>query len=199
MPHTDDASTAPLILAFGDSLIAGYGLAAQQAFPAQLQQRLRRGHPGAVVINAGVSGDTSADALRRLPRVLAGLSRRPDLAVVQIGPNDVLHGIAPARMRANLDALLTEFARCGIPVLLATVEPPAFLRARTTAYLGIHHDAAERHGARSCAFFPPDVLGHPDMVLADRVHPNALAITLVADAMAPVVEQALRATARAPA
>jgi acyl-CoA thioesterase-1 len=182
----------PLILAFGDSLVAGYGLAATDSFPAQLEHRLRSAHPQAQVLNAGVSGNTTADALGRLPRVLSALPARPDLAVVQIGANDVLRGIAPDRTRANLDAMLTEFARCGIPVLLATLEPPTFLRARTSAYLGIHAEVAARHGAGIASFFPAGVLGRADMALFDRVHPNARAIAAVVAHMLPAIEQALR-------
>jgi acyl-CoA thioesterase I len=181
----------PLILAFGDSLIAGYGLPSADSFPAQLERRLRADRPGVRVINAGVSGDITARALVRLPRVLSGLERRPDLAVVQIGPNDVLRGVPPAQTRRDLDAILTEFGRCSIPVLLATVEPPPILSHRARDYVRIHAEVAARHGVPTCVFFPSGVLGHPDMVLIDRVHPNARAIAAVVDAMAPAVEAAL--------
>ncbi|NYD89597.1 GDSL-type esterase/lipase family protein [Sphingomonas melonis] len=189
----------PLLLAYGDSLIAGYGLAAADAFPARLEQALRRDRPGTAVIAAGRSGDTTQDALLRLPRTLAGLSRRPDLAVVQIGANDVLRGIAPERMRANLDAMLTEFGRCAIPVLLTTIEPPAIFADHIRGYAGIHAAVARQHGAATCAFFPAGVLGHPAMALADRIHPNARAIGQVVDQVAPAVMAALRAATRAAA
>lgn len=184
---------SPLVLAFGDSLVAGYGLSRADGFCAQLERGLRARHPGAVVIDAGMAGDTTADAVRRLPRVLTRLDARPDLAIVQIGPNDVLHRLPPAATRANLDALLAELGRCPVPVLLTTVTPPAFLAARAGGHVGIHEAVAARHGAAVWPFFPPGVLGHPDMVLADRVHPNARAITAVAAAMLPAVERALAA------
>lgn len=187
----------PLVLAFGDSLIAGYGLPAADSFPAQLERGLQAVHPGARVVNAGVSGNTTDDALRRLPRVLSGLPARPDLAIVQIGANDVLRGIAPDRTRANLDAMLVEFARCGIPVLLATLEPPPFIAARTVAYLGIHAEVAARHGVAVAGFFPAGVLGRTDMVLFDRVHPNAPAIGLSVAHMLPAIERALSRDAAA--
>lgn len=189
--------TDPTILAFGDSLIAGFGLAAADSFPAQLQRALRARRPQATVLNWGVSGDTTDDALRRLPRSLSGLAVRPALAIVQIGPNDLWRGLSPQRTRANLDAILTEFGRCGIPVLLATVTPPAFLLARAAGHVGIHDEVARRHGAATCAFFPAGVLGHPDMVLIDRVHPNARAIAAVVAHMLPVVERLLAARAAA--
>lgn len=187
----------PLVLALGDSLVAGYGLSATDSFTAQLERCLRPGHPGARVINAGVSGDTSGDVLRRLPRALSRLDRRPDLAIVQVGPNDVLRQVPPARTRSDLDAIVGELVRCAMPVLVTTVEPPAFLRGRAGAYLGIHAEVATRHGAAVWPFFPAGVLGHPAMVIGDRVHPNARAIAAVADALLPEVERLLADRRRA--
>lgn len=101
----------PLILAFGDSLTEGYGLAAADSFPNQLQALLQPRHPGARVINAGVLGDTTTSALARLPRLLTKLSSRPDLVIVELGANDLLRGIPLETTRANLDAILTELSR----------------------------------------------------------------------------------------
>ncbi|WP_375271143.1 GDSL-type esterase/lipase family protein [Sphingomonas sp.] len=162
----------PIILALGDSLVAGYGLAQDEGLVAMLQRRLAVRWPRASVINAGVSGDTSADVYRRLPRLLTSLSHRPDLALVQVGPNDLLRGVAPAELRANLSAIVRNLSACGIPVLLTRVEPPPILRARAAPYQAIHADVARDTGAALCTFFPAGVLGHPDMVLGDRVHPQ---------------------------
>jgi len=185
------AGDYPTILALGDSLVAGYGLASEDGLSARLQRRLRVRHAGAQVINAGVSGDTTADVLHRLPRLLSRLTRRPDLALVQVGPNDVLRGVAPAAVRANLSAIVRQLAACGIPVLLTRVEPPPVLRARAAPYRAIHEEVAREHAAPLCSFFPAGVLGHPDMVLIDRVHPNARAIAAVVGHLLPFVEQAL--------
>lgn len=182
---------SPLVLAFGDSLVAGYGLAKADGFAAQLERRLRPDHPAIAVVNAGVSGDTTADALRRLPRVLSALEARPDLAIVQLGPNDVLRRLSPASTRANLEAILLEFARCGVATILTTVDPPAFLLDRAGGYAGIQQEVAARHGATTVRFFPPGILGRADMVLADRVHPNAAAIAAVVEGMLPAVRRAL--------
>ena len=184
-------TSSPLILAIGDSLVAGYGLATADGFAAQLERRLRGRYSEASVRPAARSGDTSADALRRLPTILSSLRARPDLAIVQVGPNDMLRRIAPATTRANLDAILVELGRCGVPVLLTTVAPPPFLQGQARDYLGIHTEVAARHGAETWPFVPPGVLGHPQMVLGDRVHPNAAAIARVTDAMLPVVERML--------
>lgn len=181
----------PLILAIGDSLIAGYGLPAADSFPAQLQASLQTSFPDVRVVNAGVSGDTTADVLRRLPRLLSALDQRPALAIVQVGPNDVLRQVPVARTRSHLEQILLSLGSCGIPVLLTTVDPPAFIRDRAAAYLGIHAGLAAEHGATVRPFFPPGVLGHADMVLMDRVHPNARAIVAVVAAMLPTVERLL--------
>ena len=185
------AGEYPTIFALGDSLVAGYGLTSEDGLSPRLQRRLRARHSGAQVINAGVSGDTTADVLHRLPRLLSRLTRRPDLALVQVGPNDVLRGVSPAAVRANLSAIVRELAACGIPVLLTRVEPPPILRARAAPYQMIHEEVARKHGAGLCSFFPDGVLGHPDMVLIDRVHPNARAIAAVVEHLLPFVEQVL--------
>lgn len=181
----------PYLLALGDSLIAGYGLAADDGLAAQLQRGLAGRFPGARVLNAGVSGNTTADALRRLPRVLAVMRARPDLAIIQIGANDVLRGVPPGETRANLDVMLTELGRCGIPVLLTTIDPPALIRARAAPYLGVHGAVAARHGAAVSDFFPAGIMGRADMVLPDRVHPNARAIAAVAAHLLPTIEALL--------
>jgi len=184
MPRPD-----PLILAIGDSLIAGFGLRAEESFPAQLEAALRAEHPAARVVGAGVSGNTSGDVLRRLPGVLSRLAARPALAIVQAGPNDVLWQVPPARMRENLAAICRELGRCGVPVLLTAVTSPDYLSSWTRAYAGVHAAVAAEEGVASCPFYPPGVLGHPDMVLWDRIHPNARAIAAVIEGMLSVVSR----------
>ena len=182
----------PFVLAFGDSLTAGYGLARDEALPARLQALLRETAPDAVVRNAGVSGDTSGSALKRLPRLLSSLDQLPDLAIVELGANDLIRRIAPAETRANLDAIVTQFGQCGIPVLLASFEPPRFLGSLGDAYAGIYDVVAAKHGAAVHPFFPPGVLGHHAHVLRDRLHPNAIAIDKVARAMLPALRACLK-------
>jgi acyl-CoA thioesterase-1 len=190
------AYTPPLILAIGDSLIAGYGLTAIDSFPAQLERALQPQFPGTRVANAGVSGDTTGDVLHRMPRLLSSLDHLPALAIVQVGPNDVLRQTPPARTRSQLKEILIELGHCGIPVLLATVEPPAFIRDRAAAYLGIHEQIAAELQVAVWPFFPAGVLGRADMVLSDRVHPNAKAIAAVVASMRPIVESMLEPALR---
>lgn len=182
----------PLILAFGDSLTAGYGLGHSESFAAQLQHRLVARWPGAVVRNAGVSGDTTTDARARLPRLLSSLTQRPDLTIVQFGANDLLRGHRLDRTRANLDAILSELERCHIPVLLAQMEPPALLGPIGKLCAALYTELAAKHAVALHPFFPPGVLGNPAMTLRDRLHPTARAVGLVADHMLPAVYAALR-------
>ena len=183
----------PFVLAFGDSLTAGYGLSQHQAFPARLEALLRDRHPAAHVRNAGVSGDTTASGRTRLARVLSGLRQRPDLAILELGANDFLQGLDPARTRQNLDAMLVSFADSGIPVLLAGMRAPPFLGAAAAPFNAIHPDLAARHGVPLYPFFLDGVVGRRDLTLADGVHPNAVAVAEVARRILPHVERALGA------
>lgn len=183
--------TYPDILALGDSLTAGYGLAPDQYFPRQLEAALRGRHPTARVHNAGVSGDTSAGGLARLPRVLATLTARPDLAIVELGANDLIRGIAPERMRDNLDAMLRELARCGVPVLLAGMWAPPLLGAFAARYNAVFPALAAAHGVTLYPFFLAGVAGDARLTLRDRIHPNAAAIGIVTQRILPFVERAL--------
>ena len=190
------AAPAPFVLAFGDSLTAGYGLAASESFAAQLEAALRADHPRARVRNAGVSGDTSQHALARLPRLLSSLDHRPDLAIVEFGANDLMRGVPLARTRASLDAILAELARCDIPVLLAAMEAPRFLGAVAEQCDELYVGLGRTHGVPVVPFFPAGVLGHPAMTLRDRLHPNARAIAMVVAAMLPAVVAAIAAGKR---
>jgi acyl-CoA thioesterase-1 len=181
------------VLAFGDSLIAGYGLARGDAFPVRLEALLRAQHPDVHVQNAGISGDTTASARARLPRLLSSLRQRPDLAILELGANDFFQGFDPARTQQNLDAMLTMFADSGIPVLLAGMRAPPFLGPAAAPFDAIHPALAARHGVPLYPFFLDGVVGRREMTLADGIHPNAAAIAEVARRILPHVERALSA------
>ena len=139
-----------------------------------------------------------ASGRARLPRVLSSLTRRPDLAILELGANDFLRGFDPARTRDNLDWMLREFGRAGIPVLLAGMLAPAFLGGWATRFNAIHPDLAEAHGVPLYPFFLDGVAGDRSLTLADGIHPNARAIGIVAGRILPHVEAALdRRDARA--
>jgi acyl-CoA thioesterase-1 len=181
----------PLILAFGDSLTAGYGLATDKSFAAQLQAALRIRWPAAAVVNAGISGDTTASALARLPRVLGRLTARPDLAIVELGANDLLRGVDPVRMRANLDAILHALRQAGIAPFVAGMKAPPFLGPFTARFDAVFAEVAAAHDAPCYPFFLDGVVGDPMLTLADGLHPNARAIGIVVERIMPAVVAAL--------
>ena len=188
---SDTPPPGPRILALGDSLTAGYGLAPRESFVRQLEAALVERYGAAVVHQAGVSGDTSADGRRRLSRVLTGLGVKPDLAIVEFGANDLLQGVSPDRMRANLDVILTELGRCGIPVLVAGMKAPPWLGGFTASFDAVFPALAQAHGAALYPFFLDGVVGNPSLTLIDGLHPNARAIGIVVARMLPFVEAAL--------
>lgn len=192
LPRGAESAPVPFILALGDSLTAGHGLRADDAFPCRLEVLLREQHPSAKVHGAGVSGDTAGAALARLPRTLAALRHQPDLAIVELGANDLIRGVPPARTRADLNGIVEELGRCSIPVLLATLEVPPVLGAFGEAYATIYREVAERHGLPRHPFFPAGVLGRREYVLPDGLHPNARGIDLAARNMLQAVEAALK-------
>ncbi|WP_375402033.1 arylesterase [uncultured Sphingomonas sp.] len=182
----------PLIWAFGDSLFAGYGLRPREGFAPQLQGALRRAGVAAEVRNGGVSGDTAAQGRARLLWGLRGLGVRPDLVLVELGANDMLRGLPPAQVEANLDRIVVELKRRRIPVLLVGMRAAANLgpdyRRR---FDGIYARVARRHGVPLYPFLGEGVAGNRALFQADGLHPNARGVGLVVARMLPAVRRAL--------
>jgi acyl-CoA thioesterase-1 len=177
------------ILVLGDSLSAGYGLSAAEAFPAQLEQALRRSGQAVRVINAGVSGDTTAGGLARLDWALA---ESPQLVIVQLGANDALRGLDPEQARANLDAILTRLQREGAQVLLAGMRAPRNLGpAYYTKFDRIYGDLARKHRVALDPFFLEGVALRPELNQADGLHPNAEGVAVVVRRLLPQVRALL--------
>jgi acyl-CoA thioesterase I len=192
------ASAAPAaakdvhVLAFGDSLTAGYGLPPGQGFAPQLEDMLRRNGVRAFVTNAGVSGNTAAQGRARLKWTLDGLGRRPDLAIVALGANDMLRGLPPRQTRADLDFIVAELKRRGIPVLIAGMLAAPNLGPRyRTEYEAIFPELARKHGAALYPFFLAGVAGNPALALPDRVHPNFQGIKRMVSGITPTVLRTL--------
>jgi acyl-CoA thioesterase-1 len=182
------------ILAFGDSLTAGYGLPREQGFAPQLEDTLRRNGIRAQVTNAGVSGNTAANGRSRVKWTLDGLKVKPDLAIVALGANDMLRGYSPGQTREDLDAILAEFKRRDIPVLLAgMIAPPNLGQRYMTEYNMIFPDLARKYRAPLYPFFLAGVAGNPALNLPDRVHPNFQGIKRMVSGIAPTVMKALGA------
>ena len=182
-----------LVLAFGDSLYAGYGLAQDQSLPAVLERELRARGVSAEVVNAGVSGDTTAAGRARLAFTLDGLDRKPDLAIVGLGGNDALRGIDPTETRANLEAILSELDRRDIPVMITGMLAPRNLgRDYAERFDTIYPDLARRHGAGLDPFLLAGVIDRPDLLLSDGLHPNAAGVEVMAGRIARVAAERLR-------
>jgi acyl-CoA thioesterase-1 len=174
-----------VILALGDSLFAGYGLEPGQSYPAHLETALKAKGIKARVVNAGVSGDTTAAGLQRLDFVLNGTPRKPALAVISLGGNDMLRGLSPEETRKNLDAILTRFKAEGVPVLLLGMLAAPNLGADYAGKFNpIYPALAKKHGATLVPFFLQPLIGKPSLFQADRIHPTLEGIDLlVADTM----------------
>ena len=178
------------LLVLGDSLAAGYGLAAPQSFTVKLQEALvARGH-AVRVINAGVSGDTSAGGRARLDWVLAD---KPQAAIVELGANDGLRGLDVAAMRGNLAAILARFEAAGIKTLLAGMKaPPNYGGKYVTDYDAAFDSLArENKDVIFYPFFLDGVAATPDLNQPDGIHPNAKGVEIVVRNILPAVEQLL--------
>ncbi len=178
------------ILAFGDSLFAGYNLAEDAGYPEVLEAALRRRGIDAEVIDAGVSGDTTGAGRQRLDFVLDNTGGAIDLALVELGGNDILRGLPPAQTRENLAAILAELEQLGIPAVLMGMRAPPNLGAD---YVGefdaIYPALAEQYGAELVPFFLEPVYDRPQLIQPDRVHPTAEGIeALVAASLDEVIE-----------
>lgn len=190
------ATGGPLrIVVLGDSLAAGLGLAPEAAFPAQLQARMRADGRNVEVINAGVSGDTTAAGLERLDWAVPG---EVDAVIVELGANDALRGIDPTETARNLDTIVKQLTARGLPVLVAGMRSPANwgddYRRR---YDPIFADVAKRYGALLHPFLLEGVAMEPALNQADGMHPNAKGVVRMVEAIAPVAGQlAARASAR---
>ncbi len=180
------------IAALGDSLTAGYGLPPGEGFVPQLQAWLDSKGAEAVVLNAGVSGDTTAGGLARADWTL---TPEVDAMIVELGANDVLRGLDPGQARANLDAVLGKAAAKGVPVLLVGVSvPPNYGPDYQAQFTAIYPDLASKHGTQ----LVPDFLGAltrqadraaalRDYVQPDGLHPNAKGVALIVEDLGPEV------------
>lgn len=183
------ASGKVRILAFGDSLTAGYGLAQQDAFPARLEAALKQVGIDASVTNAGVSGDTTSAALQRLDWLLQGPW---DLVIVELGANDGLRGVDPALTRNNLARIVERIRKSGATVLLAGMKaPPNLGRDYGAAFNAIFPTIAREQDVRLYPFFLEGVATDPALNLEDGMHPNAKGVAIIVDSMLPSVVKAL--------
>lgn len=179
------------IVGFGDSLTAGFGLAPGEGFTDRLQVALRARGYDVAVANAGVSGDTSSGGLARLDwSVPDGTS----LVILELGANDMLRGIDPQMVEANLDKMLARLKERKIPVLLAgMVAAPNLGHAYGEAFGTLYPRLARKYDVPFYPFFLDGVAGNPALQLEDKMHPNAKGIDVIVERILPDVEKVIKA------
>lgn len=174
------------IVAFGDSLTAGYGVKTSDSFPAQLQMALEaKGHK-VTVVNAGVSGDTTSDGVARLDWAL---DPKPDAVILELGANDALRGIDPKVPRANLDKMLTALKDKGVPVLLAGMKAPNnWGDEYAKSFDAIYPDLSSKYGVPLYPFFLDGVALDRSFTQPDGLHPTAAGVSEIVKRIMPDVE-----------
>ena len=180
----------PVILVLGDSLSAGAGIDVEHGWVGLLQERLDREGYRYRVVNASVSGDTTAGARTRLPRALR--AHRPAIVIVELGGNDGLRGLPLDDTRRNLGAVIEAAKKSGALVLLLGMRlPPNYGRAYTEGFHAIYGELAARRRIHLVPFFLDGVAGHPELMQADGVHPRAAAQPRLLDNVWPALKPLL--------
>ena len=175
----DAPPARPRIVALGDSLTAGYGLVEAESYPALLQKKIDQEGYRFEVVNAGVSGDTSAGGLRRLDWALDGDAR---VLIVALGANDGLRGLSVAQMKENLSAIIARAKERGVVVILAGMEaPPNYGQEYALAFRQAFRDVALKERVLFIPFLLKDVAGLGELNQGDGIHPNARGAAIVAD------------------
>jgi acyl-CoA thioesterase I len=188
--HTSAAAPrGTVIVTLGDSLTAGLGLPQNQSFPAQLEVALKAGGRDVKVVNAGVSGDTAAAALKRLDW---GLPEDASAVIVELGGNDALQGLPPEETKAALAKIIERLQAKGLPVLLAGMEAPRNMGEEyVEAFGAIYPDLAERYDVLLYPFFLDGAALNDGLMQADGIHPNARGVAKIVENMLPKVEELL--------
>ena len=183
------ATAAPRIVFLGDSLTAGYGLPKEASVPALIQARLRESGYDYDVVNAGVSGDTSAGGLNRLEWSLEGNVK---VLVIELGANDGLRGLPVANLKQNLAEIITRAKARGITTVLTGMEaPPNFGAAYTSEFRGVYRALAREHQVTFVPFYLDGVAGLPHLNLADGMHPNVEGSRIIEQRIWPTLEPLL--------
>ena len=182
------------IVGFGDSLMAGYELSPDEAFPARLEKLLRGKGYEVAIANAGVSGDTTADGLARLDWSVPEGTRG---VILELGANDALRGLSPEESRSNLEAMLTRLKQRKIPVLLVGMLAPPNMGADYEAkFNAIYGELARKHGVLLYPFFLDGVAAQAKLQLKDGMHPNGEGTNVMAEKFLPTAEAFLKSLTR---
>ena len=184
------AAGRPVLVCFGDSITAGYGLQSEQAYPAALQRKLDRNGYRYEVINQGTSGATSKDAVAN---VRAVLRLQPQVVIVEFGGNDGLRGVPLALTRRNLDSVLTTLENARIKVLLAGITlPPNYGADYIHAFESMFRDLAQKHHSAFVPMLYKDLVGVPNSIQPDGIHPTAKGSEIIADTLLPALKPLLK-------
>jgi len=179
-----------VIVAFGDSLTAGFGVPAEETYPARLAERLKREGYDYRVVNAGVSGDTTAGGVRRVDWALR---LKPEIVILELGVNDALRGQKLAGVRANLDQMITRFQAAGVRVLVAGMRlPPNYGDRYAEDFHRLYAEVARAHQAPLMPFFLDGVGAVARLNQADGIHPTAEGYAIVVDRLWPYLVPLLR-------
>jgi acyl-CoA thioesterase-1 len=180
------------IIAFGDSLFAGYGVDPRDSYPEKLEIALRMRGIDADIVNAGVSGDTSSAGRNRLEFTLAAQAQKPDLLILELGGNDLLRGLSPAETRANFKAMLETLAADGIPVLLMGMRaPPNYGPEYQADFDALYADLAREYNTALIPFWLEDIYQNTALFQSDRIHPTAEGIEALVASTLDQVKAAL--------
>lgn len=170
---------APLVIAFGDSLTAGLGVASDQTYPAQLQKKIRQAGLSHRVVNMGVNGETTAGALRRLEHIM---ELQPAVVILEFGANDGLRGLAVDRTQTNLAQIIEKLHSRNIRVVLTGMRlPPNYGPAYTQAFAQIFSTLATTYHTPFMPFFLQDVATKPRLTQSDGIHPTARGYSVIVD------------------
>lgn len=181
-----------VVLAYGDSLTAGYQLPPGQGFAPQLEKALKAKGRDVTVVGAGVSGDTSTQGRARVNWVLAGMRQAPDLVVLELGANDMLRGQSPKTAKQNLDAMVKAFKAKGARVLVAGMRAnPTLGRTYIAEFEAMFPAVAQANGVALYPFFLDGVAAQPGLQLADGMHPNGKGVQVMVKRILPLVEREL--------
>ena len=188
------ASDQPVLMVLGDSLVAGHGLPQGEAFPDVLGRLLKKDGVDVEIVNAGVSGDTTAGGLARLEWSLAA---KPDAAIIVLGGNDLLRGLEPAASYRNLEGIIGQLAANEVEVLLAGMQAPRNLGADyANEFDAIYDRLAKRHKILFYPFFLDGVALQPAMNQPDGMHPNEQGVAHIATKILPLVKTLLSKTGK---
>ena len=187
-PSTQDSR--PVILAFGDSLTAGYGVARGAGYPERLQQKLDSLGYKYRVVGMGISGDTTSGGRARMKVAFAA---KPSIVILELGANDGLRGLPIAQMQANLEDMIKQFQQGGAKVVLAGLTlPKNFGAAYVKPFEDAFRDLAKKYNLPLIPFFLEGVAGNPKYTLEDLIHPNAEGYVLVTDTVMKTLQPLLK-------